>query len=253
MKASIRLAALALALATPAALSAQDGPQPGATPDFSGLWVISQRSSPRNNDENFVELKPEDYLNEKGLEAIAVVRPALDPGSQCLPSRPRHLSYPYPMEIVQTHNRMVNLFEADTVFRIVYLDGREHPDPDADTRFMGHAVGHWEGDTLVVESANFNGKAWLEASGIPQSEQSRLTENYSLVDDGETLQIIARYEDPEYLTRPVWRRYLYNRRSDWEISEYICAEGNRDNAFQPREGQPGALEIDDVIIRDGGK
>jgi hypothetical protein len=237
--------AAALSLAMPA--QAEDaGPV-----DFNGLWVISERSAARNNDEHFEEMKPEEYLNQAGLDAIAVLRPAYDPGAQCLPSLPRHLSYPYPMEIVQTHDRMVNLFEADTVFRIVYLDGREHPDPEIDTRFMGHAVGHWQGDTLIVESANFNGKAWLDATGIPQSDQATLVERYSLLDD-DTLQNIATYEDPAYLTRPIWRRYIYNRRSDWEISEYICAEGNRDNAFQPREGEPGAIQIDDVIVRDVG-
>jgi hypothetical protein len=220
--------------------------------DFSGLWVISERSAPRNNDENFEEMQPDAYLNAAGLEAIAVLRPAYDPSAQCLPSLPRHLGYPYPMEIVQTKDRMVNLFEADTVFRVVYLDGREHPDPEVDTRFMGHAVGHWEGDALVVESANFNGKAWLDATGIPQSERATLVERYSLLDE-DTLQNIATYDDPAYLTRPIWRRYIYNRRSDWEISEYICAEGNRDNVFQPREGEPGALEIDDVILRESGE
>lgn len=219
--------------------------------DFSGLWVISERSAARNNDENFREMEPEDYLNEAGLEAIAVLRPAYDPGAQCLPSLPRHLGYPYPMEIVQTDDRMVNLFEADTVFRIVYLDGREHPDPEVDTRFMGHALGHWDGNVLVVESANFNGKAWLDATGIPQSEQATLVERYSLLNDN-TLQNIVTYDDPAYLTRPIWRRYIYNRRSDWEISEYICAEGNRDNVFQPREGEPGAIEIDDMIPRETG-
>ena len=235
------LAALVLALSSPAAAAAR--------PDFSGLWVISERSAPRDNDETFREMQPEEYLNAKGLAAIAEVRIAFDPGAQCLPSLPRHLGYPYPMEIVQTGNRMVNLFEADTVFRIVYLDGRDHPDPAADTRFMGHAVGHWEGDELVVESANFNGKAWLSASGLPQSERASLVERYSLQDGGKTLQVVARYEDPEYLTRPVWRRYLYNLRNDWQISEYICAEGNRDNALQPREGQPGAIKLDDVVKR----
>lgn len=251
MKLLAALAALAGLTVSCGSLNAQEATETSSPVDFSGLWVISERSAARNNDENFKELRPEQYLNQAGLEAIAAVRPAYDPGSQCLPSLPRHLSYPYPMEIVQTRDRLVNLFEADTVFRIVYLDGRQHPDPDVDIRFMGHAVGHWEGDTLVVESANFNGKAWLDASGIPQSEQARLTERYSLVDN-DTLQNIATYSDPAYLTRPVWRRYLYNRRSDWEISEYICAEGNRDNAFQPREGEPGALEIDDVILRDAG-
>ena len=252
-------AGLAMALAVSSALPAAAqqparvvaGDSAAPHPDFSGLWVISERSQGRDADESFAPLAPRSYLTEAGLEATQNVKPAYDPSAQCLPSLPRHLGWPYPIEIVQTKDRMVNLFEADTVFRIVYLDGREHPDPDADTRFMGHAVGTWEGDTLRVESANFNGKAWLDPSGIPQSEQARLTEWYSLQDDGKTLQNIVKYEDPVYLTRPVWRRYLYNMRSDWQISEYLCQEGNRDNVFAPREGNPGALQEDDVLAAPG--
>lgn len=165
----------------------------------------------------------------------------------CLPSIPRQISGPYPIEIVQRPGRVVMLFEWDTVFRIIYTDGREHPDPEADQRWMGHAIGKWDGDTLVVDTANFNGKAWLEGRGVPMSRQAHLVERMHLIEDGKTLEIVQKYEDPVYLSRPVWRKYLYNLHNDWSINEYLCNEGNRDNAFAQKPGQPGSLEVDDVI------
>ena len=241
--------AILLAASAPSALAAQEAlaSTVAATPDLSGLWVVSNRSSRGNLDENLKELKPAEFLTPAGLEATARLRPALDPSAQCLPAIPRHIPGPYPIEIVQRPGRIAMLFEWDTVFRVIYTDGRGHPDPEEDQRYMGHAVGHWEGETLVVDTANFNGKTWLEGSGIPMSTQAHLVERYTLEDDGKSLHVVIRIEDPVYLSRPVYRNYFFNLRNDWEIKEYLCAEGNRDNVFQQREGQPGALELDDVI------
>lgn len=215
--------------------------------DFSGLWVISNRSQNGMLDENLQPMLPEDYLTDAGLAATREVRPALDPGVLCLPAMPRHLSGPYPIEIVQRPGRMVMLFEWDTVFRIVYTDGRGHPDVLDDTRFMGHATGQWQGDTLVVETANFNGKTWLQGNGIPISTEARLSERYQLQDSGQTLIVDVQFEDPVNLSRPIHRRHVYNRRNDWAIREYMCAEANRDNIFNGQEDGLGSLEADDVL------
>lgn len=223
-------------------------PAPAADPaDLSGLWVVSNRSLRGNLDENLAPLKDDQYLTAKGKDALARVRPALDPSSMCLPAIPRQIGGPYPIEIVQRPGRVVMLFEWDTVFRIIYTDGRGHPDADADQRWMGHATGTWEGDTLVVDTANFNGKAWLEGRGLPMSEQAHLTERYRLIEQGRTLEALIRIEDPVYLSRPIWRKFLFNLKNDWAVSEYLCAEGNRDNAYAQRDGQPGSLEADDVL------
>lgn len=217
------------------------------TTDFSGLWVISNRSQNGNLDENLQPMEPHDYLSPAGLEATSEVRPALDPGVLCLPAMPRHLTGPYPIEIVQRPGRMVMLFEWDTVFRIVYTDGRGHPDPLDETRFMGHATGQWDGDTLFVDTANFNGKTWLQGNGIPISTDARMTERYQLQENGQTLVVDVRFEDPVYLTRPLHRRLVYNRRDDWAIREYICTEANRDNVFNDSPAGMGSLQADDVL------
>lgn len=227
--------------------STDDAASISRPPDFTGLWVISERTLRGDRDENFERLKPEQYLNGAGLEATASVQPAYDPSAMCLPSMPRHLGGPYPIEIIQNEKRVVLLFEYDNIFRIIYTDGSEHPDPDVDTRFMGHAAGEWSGDVLVVDTTNFNGKAWLSGSGLPVSQQARLTEWYELADEGRTLQVTMRIEDPVYMTRPVWRKYFFNLKNEWSIKEYLCAEGNRDNVFQQKEGLPGSLKESDIL------
>lgn len=250
-----RLRAILLALAAPLpamplASAAAQSAQSAADPiDLSGLWVVSNRSSNRALDEHFRPLAPDEFLTPAGLQAISEVRPAHDPSVLCLPAFPRQLPGPYPIEIIQRPGRVAMLFEWDTVFRIIYTDGRDHPDPLDDTRFMGHAVGHWERERLIVDTANFNGKTWLEGSGIPMSTQARVREEYWLEDNGETLRAVLRIEDPVYLSRPIWRNYYFNLRNDWYIREYVCAEANRDNVFQQREGELGSLKEEDIIRR----
>jgi len=253
-----RLAAPLLAsalLLTPFVAFAQDAGQ-SVTPtaalaadpvDLSGLWVVSNRSARGALDENLQPLTAEQYLTPAGTEALASVRPALDPSAMCLPAMPRHIPGPYPIEIVQRPGRVAMLFEWDTVFRLIYTDGRGHPDPLDDQRYMGHAVGQWQGSELHVDTANFNGKAWLEGSGLPMSDQAHLTERYWLEDNGQTMRVVIRVADPVYLSRPIWRSYYFNLRNDWYIREYLCAEGNRDNVFQQREGELGSLTAEDVI------
>ena len=103
------------------------------------------------------------------------------------------------MEIVQAPDRLVMLFEYDVVYRIVYLDGRGHPE-DAVPTWMGHSIGRWEGDTLVVHTANFNGKSWLDRVGHPYSEELQLTERIRRVGD-DTLQVDITFHDPKTYTR----------------------------------------------------
>jgi hypothetical protein len=240
--AALLAGALASELAAPA--------PPGASPDpvdFSGLWVISKQSRMGPLDEALNPISGNVYT-PRALAARRQVRPALDPSAMCLPSMPRHLSGPYPIQILQNRDKLAMLFEWDTVFRVIHLDGRSHPPTNEDTRWLGHSIGQWSGNVLVVETTNFNGKAWLTGDGTPMSEQARLTEWYDRSADGKRLTVRMKIEDPEILTRPIWRQYVFNLRNDWEIKEYLCAEGNRDNVFQ-QTGQPGSLELDDVISR----
>lgn len=230
--------------AVPAAVQA---PDQGGPANFNGLWVISNRTRLGPLDEDLQPITDNVYT-DMARAARASVRPALDPSAMCLPAMPRHLSGPYPIQIVQSGGKLAMLFEWDTIFRLIHIGGSEHPDPEVETRFLGHSIGHWEGTTLVVETTNFNGKSWLAGDGTPLSIKARLTEWISLGPDAKTLLIKMKIEDPDVLLRPIWRSYAYNLRNDWEIKEYLCAEGNRDNVFAPANGA-GSLEENDVITK----
>lgn len=247
------LASLAMLAAIPATFTASQvafaqSADQAAPADFNGLWVISNRTQMGPLDENLQPIT-ENVYTDMARAARARVRPALDPSALCLPSMPRHLSGPYPVQIVQSGNKLAMLFEWDTIFRLIHIGGSEHPDPEVETRYLGHSIARWEGSTLVVDTANFNGKGWLAGDGTPQTEKAKLTEWISLSPDGQNLFVKMRVEDPEVLLRPIWRSYVFNLRNDWEIKEYLCAEGNRDNVFAPGDGA-GSLEEDDVIIKE---
>lgn len=239
------LACAAVAPIEATAQTSQNAGEESGAADFNGLWVVSNRTRIGPLDENLQPLTEPPFTPAAQL-AQQDVRPALDPSAMCLPAMPRHLGGPYPIEIIQTDNKIALLFEWDNVFRLIHLDVSEHPNTDEDTRWLGHSIGRWEGATLVVETANFNGNAWLAGDGTPMSDQAHLTEWFSLADENRTLLVTMKIEDPVNLTRPIFRSYVFNARDDWELKEYLCAEGNRDNVFAPGNGE-GSLQLEDVL------
>jgi hypothetical protein len=235
-----------MVMAAVAGIAACTGAAPSAaTPafdphDLQGLWVISNRTLRGFRDEAMQPLT--DYLTPAAARTKATANVALDPSARCMTMFPRQMGWPYPLQIVQTKAVTLMLFEADQVFRQIHTDGSAHPDAD-EQRWLGHSIGHWEGDTLVVDTTNFNPNAWLEADGTPMTENTHITEQIRLADQGKTLEIVMKIEDPAVFTRPVYRKYLYNLRNDWDLMEYFCAEGNRDNVFDQKEGQQGSLKL----------
>jgi hypothetical protein len=153
---------------------------------------------------------------------------------------PRHMGWPYPLQIVQTKAVTVILFEADTTYREVYTDGRKHK-PEDDPAWMGHSIGRWEGDTLVVDTVGVKETAWLDGDGAPISDQFHVVERIRRIEGGRTLEDIIRIEDPKVFTTPVFKRIVYNLKPDWSLMEYVCQEGNRDDVTQQRPGNPGSL------------
>src|SRR5271165_5345647 len=125
-----------------------------------------------------------------------------DPTGNCIPGGvPRSDAVPYPFKIVNSEKMVVILYEAVHSYRQIYTDGRELP-KDPNPTWMGYSVGHWEGDTLVVETAGFNDKTWLDMVGHPHSERLRVTEKFRRADFGH-MQVQVTYDDPETLTRPL--------------------------------------------------
>jgi hypothetical protein len=104
-----------------------------------------------------------------------------------------------PSQVVQTKDMVVFLYEARTTFRVIPIDGRPHR-TDQDPSYMGDSVGHWEGDTLVVDVNNLTDDSWLGADGWLHSDVTRVVERYTR--SGDTLNWTATVEDPKVLTRP---------------------------------------------------
>ena len=186
-------------------------------------------------------------LNEAGRQRWEEIRAALESGEitdearrVCVPDGlPRILSNPYPFEIIETPGQVTIIYELNHVIRPIKLDV-----PQADELtleifpyYMGHSVGTWDGDTLVVESAGFNEKTWLDATGKPSSWQKTTVERIRKIDE-DTLEIEITINDPMYLTTPFTVSYLFDRRDDLRLEDYNCGDEHRDISNIPGVNPP---------------
>jgi hypothetical protein len=134
-------------------------------------------------------------------------------------------------QILQTSNYIVFHSEMIHEARVIPLDGRSHPGP-AVRSWNGDSVGHWEGDTLVVDTTNFNGKGWIATHaaagwlrGIAQSQACHVIERLTRV-DADTIHYEATIDDPNVYTRPWTVAFPLNKDDRYRIYEYACHEGN---------------------------
>ena len=153
-----------------------------------------------------------------------------DPEGYCLPpGGPRMMATPYPMEIIQLpeQERIIMIFEGAThVWREIHMDGRPHPEGDAlNPTFLGHSVGHWDGDTLVVDVVGFNETTWIDFFGHPHTDALHIVERFSRPDKN-TLRYEATIDDPGAYTAPWTVAWNIPWRADGELMEYICQDNN---------------------------
>ena len=176
--------------------------------DLSGVWrgggVLSDKTVPPMTPEGqklFNANKPSQYVRTGDPDPGKYI-PAFgnDPLAKCDPlGFPRNLGGG-PMEIVQTPGKIVQIFEDGRRIREIWTDGRKLPE-DLDPRWYGWAVGHWEGDTLVVESTGYDERTWLDSGGYPHSQDMHIVERYSHP-DAVTLQLSMTLTDPKVYTKP---------------------------------------------------
>lgn len=225
---------------------AEPGPEPdGTVPedprDFSGVWMNDnsldeqlKRQGLRRLDPDAPEPPPppEPPLTPAYQEVRAQMqarRAAWEEGAEpcAWPGTVRLMGYPYPFEILHTQGRVTIIFEAESQVRRIFLDRSEHlPFEELDPSYNGDSIGHWDGDTLVVDTIGFNTLTEL-GGGIPHSEEMRVVERFRYI-DGDTMQMDMTITDPLALTEPIERTYIYSKRPDWRIREYSCMENNRD-------------------------
>ena len=136
----------------------------------------------------------------------------------------------FPMKIIQTPKAVIELFEYDHTVRYIFTDGRKHPD-DLTPTYNGHSIGHWEGDTLVVDTVGLNGKLWLDRVGHPDSDQMHIVERIHRVDD-KTLQVDFTFDDPKSYLKPWTATMRFGLRPNWDILEDVCEDNLAFESFE---------------------
>jgi hypothetical protein len=154
-----------------------------------------------------------------------------EPHTRCKPSGgPRQFLTPYGVEFVEMPElQRIFIFDVGGphTFRTIYMDGREHPKnfvPD----YYGHNVGHWEGDTLVVDSVGYNEKFWIDRGTHPHTEQLHLIERFTRLDFN-NIRYEVTVDDPGAYTKPWSGQFNLRIMAGDELFEYIC----QDNNFAP--------------------
>lgn len=151
-----------------------------------------------------------------------------DPEAKCLPvGVPRFMFDPYPFQMVQTRNQAIFVFEGDNyLWRIVNLDPSATHPKNLKPAWLGDSVGHYEGDTLVVDVTGFNGLAWLDQAGHATSDRLHLTERYTRT-DSLTLKYEVTIDDPGAYSRPWTASNTVRWRPGMELMESICQENEK--------------------------
>lgn len=186
-----------------------------AESDLSGMWVSGVGVSDRDS------LWPTDPpYTEAGLAAQAIAGTEADPAFNCIIGFGRIMSAGFPTEIIQTDKQVTILYEYDHQVRRVFTDDRGHP-KKIRQNLMGHSIGHWEGTTLVVETVGFV-PSFFRLGGIPYSEDARITERMTLLDDGQTLESLITVNDPKYYTESWDAKKYMTLDPGATILEYDC-------------------------------
>ena len=202
-----------------------NGYRPESEREFGG-WAFSSELPPMTP---WAQARFEAAKPTFGPNSFSVAE-TNDPVYACFPpGTPRVYFHPFPMEIIQTPGRVLMVFEYDHLIRQIYTDGREHR-MDLAPSWMGDATGHWEGDTLVVETVNFNDKTWIDRRGVPHSEELRVIERIRRIDEG-SLEIDITIEDPIAFTA-AWTGRRHYRTVDWDVEEFICMDNVSFAAFE---------------------
>jgi hypothetical protein len=191
-------------------------------PDLSGVW---NGPGPGSYDRNVArDLSPRDI--QPWAEALYQQR-VRDmgkdaPRAACLPDPFPYYHMVDLARFVQTPGLIVVLYQGTTnsVHRTIFTDGRELP-KDPNPTWMGYSVGHWEGDTLVVDTAGFNDRSWLDIEGHPHTEALHITERFLRRDFGH-MDLVMTIDDPKAFTKPFSLKIAKTLAPDTDLLESVC-------------------------------
>ena len=156
-----------------------------------------------------------------------------NPDAACLPmGYMQSHTHSQPRKLIQLPDLIVILYEANAGVRQIFLDGRPAPTTDAQPWWWGYSRGHWEGDTLVVESTHFRDGGWLDVNGAPLTSEGKVIERFRRPTVG-TLEIDVTIDDPKAYTKPWTVRVNQRLLPDTDLIEFVCLENNQ---FNPATG-----------------
>jgi hypothetical protein len=202
-------------------------------PDLSGIWQAGRAGAAGQYGYDYdvtQNLQPGDltpWARTVRQQRVQDFRKD-SPLTRCLPVSVPFLNFRGLSRMVQTPGMIVILYESpNSPHRSIFMDGRELP-KDPNPTWLGYSVGHWEQDTLVVNSVGFNEQGWLDVGGNPQTESLRLTERFRRRDFGH-LELEMTFDDPKTFAKPFTLRMDKTLTVDTEIIEDVC-ENERDSA-----------------------
>jgi hypothetical protein len=150
-----------------------------------------------------------------------------NPDAHCLPLGLMQLHmHPQPRKIIQNSDEILILYEAQSGIRQIYLDGRTLPPADAQPWWYGYSIGHWDGDTLVVETSGFRDDVWLDINGSPLTNTGKMIERFRRPNYG-NLEIEVTIDDPKVYTKPFTVKVDQKIMPDTQLIEFICNENDR--------------------------
>jgi hypothetical protein len=201
---------------------------PPAGQNFEGVWLIQGNHSVIKTVQG--KLPPMTAAAaarySAHLRSRQAGKPDFDTIQTCKPHGfPRILFSAYPIEVLQEPKQLTFVHEVHHMPRMVYLDMSLPKLEDLDQNWMGVSVGHWDGDTLVVESQGFNDLTTLDTAGLPHSTDMHVSERIRKL-DADTLEDIITIVDPKTFTKPWSTRVTYRRQPGLRLKEYVCTDSN---------------------------
>jgi hypothetical protein len=164
---------------------------------------------------------------KKDIEEVLAGKVAFTPGSSCMPSGvPMFMGQggPNPVRFIQTANEIWMIIDSDQQVRRVYMNVPHSKNPEPS--WYGESVGHYEGDTLVVDTIGLNSRTIADVYRTPHGEKMHVMERWRMTGGGDGMEVVFSVEDPDSWYQPWWgmRRY---RRVQANHDEIVCAENNR--------------------------
>jgi hypothetical protein len=204
---------------------------PDGRPDLSGIWGMNFDLEAYYKTATLAETEPVGFFGgmpnyrPEAMQRVRELATKDDPVLSCLPwGILRQPGIPMPIQLVQTPDLLVVLYEYFHSYRVIPTDGRPHGPAASIPTFLGSSVARWEDDTLIVDVIGFNGETWIGEPGTFHTENMHVVERYQLINEN-TLLWQATVNDPEVLAEPwVFTMPLARAEPGTQLIESICTD-----------------------------